>query len=189
MPYTHVRERSFASIRTRRVSRSIWIPFERLEGRELLAADLTLGSTAVSMAAITEPTSPLVRDIRTLVDNLEAIHAASGVTSSEVSAVTADFKAIVAVATRPSTTSVQALESELHVIAGQSTPVSTVEVLVLEKDVNAVLTSAQIPTSLAEQTVADLKSVVVSSAVTKADVEMILGDVYAIALDLDRPKS
>jgi hypothetical protein len=127
--------------------------------------------------------SGLVPDIEKLVLDLQTIHAGSSVTQAEIKAVTSDFKAIAAVATRPSASSVDALQAEIKVVVAQGS-ITTAEAVALKKDVTAVLVSANIPQSLAKETASDIEAVIVSSGITKADVQLIGGDIQAIVTDL-----
>jgi hypothetical protein len=152
---------------SRRRPRRASIGCERLEERRLLS---TLG-----------------QDVTKLATDLGSIHAGSSITAAELKAVGSDFQAIAKVATKPSASSVAALESELKVVIEQRS-ITPSEALILEADTVAVLASADIPLSLADQTASDVKAVVTSSGITTSDVELIAGDLSAIVNDLSALK-
>jgi DeoR/GlpR family transcriptional regulator of sugar metabolism len=149
----------------RRLEGSIFC--EILEGRQLL--------------------SGLAQDVQQLVKELQTIHAGSSVTPTEIKAVTNDFASIAAVATKPSAASVATLEGEIKVVVahGSLTPS---EIAALEKDGEAVLASANVPQSLVQQTSTDLKVILVSSGITKAELKTVGADVKAILTDLESLK-
>jgi hypothetical protein len=136
---------------------------ERLEGRQLMS---TLG-----------------QDVTKLVTDLGTIHARSAVTAAELGAVGSDLQAIAQVATRPSSSSVAALTKELQIVIQQGS-ITPAQLVILEKDVDAVLSTANVPVSLAEQTVSDVGAVISSSGITRSDVKLIAGDIDAIVSDL-----
>ncbi|WP_165070699.1 hypothetical protein [Paludisphaera rhizosphaerae] len=145
------------------VRRRTRVEFDRLEGRELL--------------------SGLQQDVAKLVQDLSAIHQGSNVTPAEIKAVGTDLSAIAKVATKPDPKTVATLKTDVAAAASDGV-ITPAEAVKLEKDVSAVLVSANIPKSLAQQTAADVKTLVIASGVTKQQVKVILGDVQAILADL-----
>jgi hypothetical protein len=150
-----------ASAPFRRHRRSIGC--EMLEGRRLLSA--------------------IQQDVQQLAGDLDAIQQHSNVTAAEVSAVTSDFNSIADVATVPSPATVTALRTTFRADRSNG-KITRVEAVALRNDVSAVLTSANVPKSLAQQTVSDVSAVVTASGVTRADVKTIAGDIKAIVANL-----
>jgi hypothetical protein len=140
-----------------------------LESRTLMSAAVPAGLTGAQR-----------QDIAKLASNLAAIHALSDVTPAELAALATDLNAVAAVAVKPSSATVNQFKADLSVDL-KTKPMTDAEKAQLTVDFDDVLTSADVPTALAEQVAADVGAIFASTHITNADVKEIAGDLSAIA--------
>jgi hypothetical protein len=172
---------------------------EALEPRQFLSATVTSAIFAAA-AIVSRPvvtyshvrTSPMPnhptgtgrdngaaqqQNIEKLTSDLQSIHAASQVTSAEITQLTTDIKTALTNATAPSSASVTQLKTDLTAV---SDPPTAAQKVTITKDVDAVLTSANISIADAQAVGQDFTTIVDASGINAADITLIASDIQAI---------
>ena len=140
--------------------------FESIEPRQMLSATPVL--TGAQQA-----------NFEKLFTDLAAIHAKSEVTKDQVVKLTADVKAVLAVAVRPSATTIVKLRTDTRAAVADKV-ITPAEKATLAYDVQNVLISAHVPATLAKAVAADVKSIYSSTNITQDDIRLVVSDITAI---------
>ena len=139
--------------------------FESFESRVLMSATPTF-------------TAAQKRDVKAITKTALAIYAKSDISLTQLATVADDVSAIAKVAHKPSTATVKALKADTEAAFADKV-ITPAEQTTLTNDVEAMLTSATVSTTLADQTATDVTGVINSANVTKAQAKTLVNEVSA----------